>query len=57
MQGDKTVPNEGVGKTGTMDLQTPTYKLIQLHIAAKVIAEKQAAKAKTSNVFTRHFSY
>ena len=30
---------------------------VQMHMTAKIIAEKLLAKAKNSKVFTRHFSY
>ena len=40
-----------------MDLQTHTCKQVQMHMTDKITAEKLAAKAKNSNVFTRHFSY
>lgn len=40
-----------------MDLQTHTSKQVQMHMTAKVIAEKLAAIARNSKVLTRHFSY
>ena len=40
-----------------MGLQTRTRKQVQMHMTAKIIAVKLAAKAKNSEVFTRHFSY
>ena len=40
-----------------MDLQTHTRKQVQMHMTAKIIAVKLAAKAKNSRVSTRHFSY
>ena len=49
MLGDKTVPNERVGKVGTiynMDLQTQTRKQVQMHITAKIIADKLVTKVK-----------
>ena len=40
-----------------MDLQTHTRKQIQMHMTAKVIAEKLSVKAKNLKVFTRHSLY
>ena len=60
MLGDKTVPNERVGKVGTiynMDLQTQTRKQVQMHITAKIIADKLVTKVKNSKVFSRYFSH
>ena len=39
-----------------MDLQTHTHRQVQMHMTAKIVAEKLASKAKNSKVFTRHFS-
>ena len=40
-----------------MDLQIRTRKRVQMHMTAKVIAQKLAAIARKSKVFTSHFSY
>ena len=58
--GNKTMPNKRVRKLEpiyNMNLQAHTRKQGQMHMTAKIIAEKLVAKAKTSKVFTRHFLY
>ena len=42
MLGDKMVPNEKVGKVGTiynLNLQAHTRKQVKMHMTAKIIAE------------------
>ena len=46
---------EKLEPTYNMDLQTHTRKQVQMHMAAKIIAEKLVTKANNSKVFTRHF--
>ena len=58
--GNKTMPNKRVGKLEpicNMNLEAHTRKQGQLHMTAKINAEKLVAKAKNSKDSTRLFSY